>query len=351
VRTFGLRREGWEAAAVSSPIQVTHVHGESVSVAGGGVELLRYVYRPDPDPFESRKPYAHPLRTLAGRVVTGYRPHDHRWHKGLQMTASHVSDPEQHRNFWGGNSYLHGQGYLALPERIGSMRHDAFDRLEALPDRFELRERLTWVAGDDPYGAAPAWAEERRGLTLHSVEPEEGAWVLDWSIRLRNVHHAPLRFGSPTTAGRPQAGYTGLHWRGPRDLTGGDVFGPEGLAGDGSGTAGGSGSAGERSAAELMGRQSSWLAFTGPRDEADEPSMLIFVHAPENAAAIHPSHWFVRSEPTPTVAFSWAFREEFELPPGASFDYRYRVVVADGGWDRDRVERYLKAHPWEEPED
>ncbi|MFI6290470.1 DUF6807 family protein [Nonomuraea sp. NPDC050790] len=27
-------------------------------------------------------------RTLDGDVVTGYRPHDHRWHKGLQMTAS-----------------------------------------------------------------------------------------------------------------------------------------------------------------------------------------------------------------------------------------------------------------------
>ena len=28
-------------------------------------------------------------------------------------------------------------------------------------------------------------------------------------------------FGSPTTAGREQAGYTGLHWRGPRDFSGG----------------------------------------------------------------------------------------------------------------------------------
>ncbi|WP_329812813.1 DUF6807 family protein, partial [Streptomyces sp. GSL17-113] len=79
---------------------VTHVHGERVSVrAAGGSELMAYVYAPDPDPFESRKPYAHPLRTLGGRTVTGYRPNDHRWHKGLQMTASHLSG----QNFWGGN--------------------------------------------------------------------------------------------------------------------------------------------------------------------------------------------------------------------------------------------------------
>ena len=30
--------------------------------------------------------------------MTGYRPHDHRWHKGLQMTWTHVSG----ENFWGG---------------------------------------------------------------------------------------------------------------------------------------------------------------------------------------------------------------------------------------------------------
>ena len=40
--------------------------------------------------------------------MTGYRPSDHRWHKGLQMTSSHLSG----QNFWGGNSYVHGEGYL-----------------------------------------------------------------------------------------------------------------------------------------------------------------------------------------------------------------------------------------------
>lgn len=50
-------------------------------------------------------------------------------------------------------------------------------------------------------------------------------------------------------------------------------------------------------------------------------------------------------EPIPTVAFSWAFFEEFELPPGESFAYRYRLV-ADGAWDRDRVGTYVEGLPW-----
>ncbi|MEU8845156.1 PmoA family protein [Streptomyces sp. NPDC048564] len=310
-------------------IRVTHAHGDHIAVtAANGTEILRYVYRPDPEAFESRKPYAHPVRTLAGHTVTGYRPNDHRWHKGLQMTASHLSG----QNFWGGNCYVHGEGYLPLPERVGSMRHDGFTEFTVEDDRLACSEELTWVEN-----GGEEWAREVRGLTVHSVDEESGAWTLDWSIRLTNVRAEPLSFGSPTTAGREMAGYTGLQWRGPRDFTGGTAFGPD--------LDGGAGA----DAGKLMGTQGPWLAFTTQHDDIDGHSTLVFAHAPENLdeqAAIHESHWFVRSEPIPTVAFSWAFFEEFELPPGESFAYRYRVVVADGAWDREQVGAHLEGLPW-----
>ncbi|WP_328869414.1 PmoA family protein [Streptomyces sp. NBC_00287] len=301
-------------------IRVSHAYGEHIAVAAAnGTEILRYVYRPDPDAFESRKPYAHPLRTLAGNTVTGYRPSDHRWHKGLQMTASHLSG----QNFWGGNCYVHGEGYLRLPERVGSMRHDGFPVFAVEEDRLTVAEDLTWVAND-----GQEWAREERGLSVHSVDEEVGAWALDWSIKLTNTRAEPLAFGSPTTAGREMAGYTGLQWRGPRDFTGGTVFAP--------GT----------DSEKLMGSQGPWLAFSTEHDDVDAHSTIVFAHAPENLDAIHESHWFVRSEPFPTVAFSWAFFEEFELPPGESFGYRYRVVIADGAWDSERVAAHLEGLPW-----
>ncbi|MFG2891185.1 PmoA family protein [Streptomyces sp. NPDC048248] len=311
---------------MSAPITVTHTHGERITVAHGDVELMAYVYRPDPEAFEARKPYVHPLRTLSGSPVSGYRPNDHRWHKGLQMTASHLSG----QNFWGGHSYIHGEGYRPIPERVGSMRHDGFETFEVDEDRFSFTERLTWIEN-----GGQEWAREVRGITVHSVDAEAGAWALDWSIQLTNTRDEPLHFGSPTTAGREAAGYTGLHWRGPRDFTGGDVLGPDGRLGPG-----------EEGAAHLMGTQSPWLAFTGEHDGRDAHSTLVFAHAPENGDAIHASHWFARSEPIPTVAFSWAFFEEFELPPGQSFAYRYRVVVADGSWDSERVATHLKGLDW-----
>ncbi|WP_030345851.1 PmoA family protein [Streptomyces sp. NRRL S-1022] len=307
-------------------LRVSHVHGEHLAVeAPNGTEILRYVYRPDPDPFESRKPYAHPVRTLAGRTVTGYRPNDHRWHKGLQMTASHLSG----QNFWGGNSYVRGRGYLALPDRVGSMRHDGFGAVTVEDRRFGFTEELTWVEN-----GGREWAREVRGIAVHSVDEEAGSWALDWSIRLTNILAKPLVFGSPTTAGRELAGYTGLQWRGPRDFTGGRVLTP---------------GAEDAGAGKLMGSQGPWLAFTAEHDEVDGHSTLVFAHAPENldeTSAIHESHWFVRSAPVPTVAFSWAFFEEFTLEPGESFDYRYRVVIADGAWDRDRIAAHLEALPW-----
>ncbi|MEU6589664.1 PmoA family protein [Streptomyces sp. NPDC046881] len=307
-------------------IRVSHVHGEHLAVeAPNGTEILRYVHRPDPDPFESRKPYAHPVRTLAGRTVTGYRPNDHRWHKGLQMTASHLSG----QNFWGGNCYVHGRGYLALPDRIGSMRHDRFTALTVEDQRFAFTEELTWVEN-----GGREWAREVRGIAVHSVDEDAGSWALDWSIRLTNVRAEPLVFGSPTTAGRELAGYTGLQWRGPRDFTGGRVLAPD---------------AEDTGAGKLMGSRGPWLAFTSEHDEVDGHSTLVFAHAPENldeTSAIHDSHWFVRAEPIPTVAFSWAFFEEFTLEPGESFGYRYRVVIADGSWDRDRIAAHLEGLPW-----
>ncbi|HEY6737251.1 MAG TPA: PmoA family protein, partial [Actinopolymorphaceae bacterium] len=249
---------------------------------------------------------------------------DHRWHKGLQMTASHLSG----QNFWGGNSYITGKGYQRIPERVGSMRHDGFDGVEAAPDRATIDERLTWVAH-----SGEEWAREQRRIVVHSADAAAGAWAVDWSIHLTNVRGEPLHFGSPTTAGREMAGYTGLQWRGPRDFTGGAVLSPKGPSTD----------------AELMGQPADdlpWIGFSAVHDDVDAESTLVFVHAPENVHGIHASHWFVRSRPIPTVAFSWAFFEEFELAPAASFSYRYRILIADRAWDAERIEGHLSSMSW-----
>lgn len=263
-----------------------------------GVEVLRYVYLPDMPATESPKPYFHPLRTLSGNLVTCYRPHDHRWHKGLQLTASHVSG----QNFWGGGTYVHGSGYVDLPNN-GTMRHE-----EWLSPGVE---RLTWWTRDGEH-----WVDEIRTFAVSS---DQDAWTLDFASALTNVRGEDLLFGSPTTHGRPMAGYTGLFWRGPRSFTGGEVISPGGE--------------------DMMGKTAPWLAFVGKHDEVDSSSTLLFRSADPGQA------WFVRSEPFAAVNPSIAFSDEVRLAPGDTMELSYSVVIADGAWERDRLETYVKAHP------
>lgn len=308
-----------------APLRIVHAHGEHIAVTepDTGVELLRYVYRPEAA-WEAPKPYLHPLRTLSANVVTDYRPNDHRWHKGLQMTASHLSG----QNLWGGNTYVHGEGYLALPERVGSMAHVAFDEVSAADDgRLVIAERLTW----HPYDGE-LWADESRRIEVHDVETDSGSWALTWTSTVTNRRTEPLLFGSPTTHGREMAGYTGLFWRGPRAFRDGRVLAPH------------------DEGPQLMGEQAPWLAYTGEHDGADGHATLVFAHAPENGHdgtdGAHPAHWFVRNDPFAAVAPSLAFHDELELAPGDRLTRRYRVVVADGAWERDEIDKYLLEHPW-----
>jgi Family of unknown function (DUF6807) len=296
-------------------LSVTREYGRQIVVTAAGVDIATYVYRPQMPALESSKPYLHPLRTLSGAIVSGYRPNDHRWHKGLQMTISHLSE----QNFWGGNSYRHPEGYIPL-DNVGQMRHDSFELVDVTDDALTLRESLTWITSHGEH-----WVAERRELKVHGVDVERGTWMLDFGTELRNIRGEELLFGSPTTAGRPNAGYTGLFWRGPRGWTGGQIFTADGGGGP-----------------ETMGQESPWLAYTGQHDEVDGGGTLL-VFAGHSTAPV-PLKWFVRNDPFPAVNPSPAFDKEIALGPEESFQLTHRVVIANRAWERPEIEAFAAAH-------
>ena len=63
-------------------------------------------------PTSTPRPYLHPVRTRAGVVVSAHHPADHDWHNGVGMVIPDVNGT----NFWGGGTYVHGQGYLMLDD-------------------------------------------------------------------------------------------------------------------------------------------------------------------------------------------------------------------------------------------
>jgi hypothetical protein len=257
---------------------------EALELVHEGIDLFRYVFRPTTPARESSRPYFHPLRTLAGKEVTIFRPEDHVWHHGLSMTSAHLSG----QNFWGGHTYVRDQGYVQL-DNNGRQEHVAFDEVGAR----SFDQRLDWLAADGAY-----WIAESR--VVHAEIDGPTAWSLHFATELTNVSGRDLEFSSPTVEGRPMAGYGGLFWRGPASWTGGEIVNAR------------------------MGESAPWIAFKG------SDATVAFVDDPSNPR--YPTKWFVRSEPYACIAAAFSFDEPLALPAGETLRLRYRVVIADGEW-------------------
>ncbi|MFC4011215.1 PmoA family protein [Nonomuraea purpurea] len=274
---------------------------KSLIVTAGDVEIAHYVYLPDAPDAESPKPYLHPLRSLTGAPMSVYRPWDHRWHKGLQMTWSHVSG----QNFWGGPTFSVDKGYHWL-DNLGHINHvDFADVSRGDGEQVAIEENLHWVTA-----AGEHWITEQRRQVFHGVDAARGIWALDFTTRLRNVRGAALDLGSPTTHGRPAAGYAGFFWRGPRSWTEGTIIAADGQGGE-----------------EMMGARAAWLALAGRHDEIDGGGTVLAVAGRSSASV--PIKWFVRREPFAVISPSPAFDEEITLADGDTLELAHRYVFID----------------------
>lgn len=283
--------------------------GDRLRVLGDGragsaerTALAEYVFRPQHPTLESPRPYLDAIRTRGGELVSLYRPHDHVWHKGISWSLPVVGD----ENFWGGPTFVRGQGYVQLPNN-GEQRHLAFDAIGPAG----VVERLAWITE-----AGETLFDERRELRAAIVDDE--TWALIFATRMRNVTDRTIPLGSPTTRGRDNAGYGGLFWRGPRSFTGGTILAPDREGGD-----------------ELRGSRAPWLGFTGRHDGSGAWSSLVMVDDPRNVQ--HPPQWFARSEEFACLCPAPFFSEEHPVDPGAELIERVAVVIADRAADPARA--------------
>lgn len=309
-------------------LTLSHHYNQSIEVGyaaqNGEQNLFTYVYVPDMPPNESPKPYFHPMHTLGGNEISCYRPYDHLWHKGLQMTMAHLTAGDgEPQNFWGGGSYVHGTGYVQLPNN-GSMVHREWTAVDLNEDSVELAHNLAWLTQSGDH-----WITEERHIDIKGVNPDERYYYLDYHLRLTNVWKESLHFGSPTTAGRPNAGYGGLFWRGPRSFTqSGRIWTASGLSTD------------DTPESEIMGSSSAWLAYSGRHDGTGNRSTLLFLDHPSNLR--YPTKWFVRRDPFACVSFAFSFDEELELVAGDTLAMKYRMVICDGDIDDKRIGGFVE---------
>ena len=135
--------------------------------------------------------------------------------------------------------------------------------------------------------------------------------ALHWTSRLKNVSGGVLGLGSPTTAGRPDAGYGGLFLRGAPELAGADVLM------DGRGVIADS---------AAMGETARWAALRG----SSATVVMRSASAP----------WFVRSTP-PMLCAAPFFHEEVSLGDGGPLELEWDVLVTDAVWTADEMEQAL----------
>jgi len=265
------------------------VRDDAASLWVGGVEVAEYVTRPVVDPLRGPRPYVHPVRTLAGLVVTDILPEDHPHHLGVSLALQDVNGV----NLWGGRTYVRDAGYTWLDDH-GLIEH--VEWVDQASDR--LANRLHWRGPDGRVLLA-----EDRVMTATAVDAR--SWALEVAYTLRNPGPEPVRLGSPATNGRPgKAGYGGFFWRlapgHPRVLDAhSDVE------------------------EEVNGSRSPWVAAVGVATP-DRAYTLVFTGLDVG------DHWFVRAAEYPGVCVALAFETVRVIEPGDALHRTHRVVIADG---------------------
>lgn len=188
---------------MSAALELRHEGNRHVDiVTAAGALLWRYVYEPDTPATEAPRPYAHPVRSLAGDVLTNFRPNDHPWHHGLSFTLTSVSGT----NFWGGPTYTPA-GYQ-WRDNHGIQVHRTWTDLQ--PER--MVEVVDWL--ERPAGRVLLHERRVLGTDIGGM-----GWRLRWRTELLNVSGEELVFGNYESPGGLRGShYTGLQFRGAREL-------------------------------------------------------------------------------------------------------------------------------------
>ncbi len=259
--------------------------GALVVVTAAGAPLFRYVFAPDTPANESRRPFAHPLYSIAGDVLTNFRPNDHPWHHALSFTLTSVDGV----NFWGGPSHRAADGY-AWRDDHGEQRHESWRELTA--DR--LVEELSWVEARN----GRVLLRECRELTPRLVA---GGWALGWTSVLTNATSAELALHNyHSLGGLAGSHYTGLQFRGAREL----------LDDHGDATIGVRAAPDRRGEDGVHGTDAPWMEWSCQHDTSLRRTRIRFEK--RGAAPC----WFVRAK-NPLAAFAFHREHPVTLPPGA----------------------------------
>jgi predicted dehydrogenase len=262
----------------------------------------------------SPRPYLHPVRTLAGTVVTDHIPEDHVWHLGAGVAIQDVDGI----NFWGGRTYTRDAGAYVWRKDHGRIVLESAEDVEGA-----RHERLNWIGPD-----GKPLLREQRGWRWAAVG--NSVWQLTLDFALESATGRPVLLGSPGSNGRPQGGYGGFFWRLPK-VSDATIWTPD-LRGEDA----------------VHGSVAPWLAWSGTFDAGTggslaaggpglgHPATLVFLASPQA-----PDPWFVRHSGYPGVGLSLAWESPVAVEPGRPVHRTVKVLIADGFRATEDIEQLI----------
>lgn len=278
-------------------------------------------------PTDAPRPFAHPVTSLGGTVVTESGPDDHPHHVGFSMAVADVDGV----SYWGGRTYVAGQGSTMLDN------HGVQRVTETEVDAGVLRQSLDWTGCDGTTQLRESRSTVVEAFALPGSDVGSGRSALRVAVSsVLQTTGSTVTIGSPATNGREGAGYGGWFWRLPADA-GRSVLSAEGP--------------GESTA---HGSRAAWVAFvldadgsadpeTGDAAEsaptpARRPTTVLFRQPAANAFP-----WFVRAAEYPGVGVSLAAITRTAITADTPLVTGLEAVVVDGALDAEQADAIHRA--------
>ncbi|WOH17893.1 DUF6807 family protein [Paenarthrobacter sp. GOM3] len=293
--TFAELGAPWTAVGPAAGGPAMEIDGTPVAAVQDGTHIR---------PTSSPRPYLHPVRTLAGTVVTDHIPEDHVWHLGAGVALQDVDGI----NFWGGRTYTRDAGAYVWRKDHGRIVIEFAEHSNG-----QRREQLGWIGPD-----GTRVLREQREWRWAAVGNSTWKLALDFTLESATGH--PVLLGSPGSNGRPQGGYGGFFWRLPK-VSDATIWTPDARGED-----------------AVHGSVAPWLAWSGTFDAGTSsaahvtgdpglghPATLVFLASPQA-----PDPWFVRHSGYPGVGLSLAWDAPVSTKPGNPVHRTVTVLITDG---------------------
>ncbi len=260
--------------------------------------LWTFVHRP-----EEGKPYFHPLHTVGGSLVTGLRPEDHPWHRGLWFSWKFIDGI----NYWEENRET------GLSQ--GQTRLVSTDRRVMPDDRVCFTLQLAYAP---EHGGEPVMTESRE-IVVHPPD-EDGSYVIDWCATFHALEREVVLDRTPLPGepgGQSWGGYAGLSLRMSSDFLGGTLRNDVGQVDE-----------------DTFRQPARWVSYTVPGKGCvlvmDHPSNLRF-----------PAKWYL-APGMPYIGPAILHDAPYTMAANSTLSLRYRLIIAD-----DPIDNQAAAQSWQ----